>query len=60
MDSFMHSPISFPLIARLTVGLGNLHRQAGNFDITGRPMKGWVLVSSSALADRKSLAIWVR
>ena len=23
-------------------------------------MKGWVLVSGSALADRKSLAIWVR
>lgn len=30
------------------------------FDITGKPMKGWLLVSPSALADDKLLASWVR
>jgi TfoX/Sxy family transcriptional regulator of competence genes len=30
------------------------------FDITGRPMKGWLLVASSALKDDASLAKWVR
>jgi TfoX/Sxy family transcriptional regulator of competence genes len=30
------------------------------FDITGRPMKGWLLVAKTALADRKALAKWVR
>jgi TfoX/Sxy family transcriptional regulator of competence genes len=29
------------------------------FDITGRPMKGWLLVSAAALGDKKSLAAWV-
>src|SRR5436190_14139612 len=29
------------------------------FDITGRPMKGWVLVGGTALADTKALARWV-
>ena len=28
-------------------------------DITGRPMKGWLLVASSALARRSSLTKWV-
>lgn len=29
------------------------------FDITGRPMKGWLLVAASALTDKKSLSYWV-
>ena len=29
------------------------------FGITGRPMKGWSLVSASALAEKKPLALWV-
>jgi TfoX/Sxy family transcriptional regulator of competence genes len=29
------------------------------FDITGRPLKGWLLVATSALADKKSLSSWV-
>ncbi len=29
------------------------------FDITGRPMKGWLLVSDSSLADEAALAKWV-
>ena len=30
------------------------------FDITGRPMKGWLLVNSSAIRDEMALAKWVR
>lgn len=29
------------------------------FDITGRPMKGWLLVSADALGDEQDLARWV-
>lgn len=29
------------------------------FDITGRPMKGWILIDASALGDRRTLARWV-
>lgn len=29
------------------------------FDITGKPMKGWLLVSAAALPDRKAMAAWV-
>ena len=29
------------------------------FDLSGKPMKGWLLVSSSALSDNKALASWV-
>src|SRR5438105_13306710 len=29
------------------------------FDITGRPMKGWLLVSASSLSEKKALAHWV-
>lgn len=29
------------------------------FDITGRPMKNWLLVASSALTDKRSLSYWV-
>jgi hypothetical protein len=30
------------------------------FDITGRPMKGWLLVSSTSLAEQGALGKWVR
>jgi TfoX/Sxy family transcriptional regulator of competence genes len=30
------------------------------FDITGRPMKGWLLVSPQALAGKAALARWVK
>ena len=29
------------------------------FDITGRPMKGWLLVSQDAVASKSALAEWV-
>jgi TfoX/Sxy family transcriptional regulator of competence genes len=29
------------------------------FDMTGRPMKGWVLVGSVAIADEEGLGAWV-
>ena len=28
------------------------------FDLSGRPMKGWLLVSSDVLSDKKALASW--
>lgn len=30
------------------------------FDITGRPMKGWLLVSGEAVANEKALDSWVK
>ena len=30
------------------------------FDLTGRPMKGWILVEPKGLADEKNLGQWVR
>jgi len=30
------------------------------FDITGKPMKGWLLVAAEAVPDSKSLQSWVR
>jgi TfoX/Sxy family transcriptional regulator of competence genes len=30
------------------------------FDITGRPMKGWLLVSANAVANEKTLGSWVK
>jgi TfoX/Sxy family transcriptional regulator of competence genes len=30
------------------------------FDITGRPMKGWLLVGGAGIEDARSLAKWVR
>ena len=30
------------------------------FDITGRPMKGWLLVNATELRDEAALAKWVR
>lgn len=29
------------------------------FDLSGKPMKGWLLVSSTALGGKKALASWV-
>ncbi|HEV7937322.1 MAG TPA: TfoX/Sxy family protein [Solirubrobacteraceae bacterium] len=30
------------------------------FDMTGRPMKGWILVSSEGFATKRQLSFWVR
>jgi TfoX/Sxy family transcriptional regulator of competence genes len=30
------------------------------FDLTGRPMKGWLLIGAPATKNPKSLAIWIR
>ncbi len=30
------------------------------FDITGRPMKGWVMVGPSAMGDKAALQAWIR
>jgi TfoX/Sxy family transcriptional regulator of competence genes len=30
------------------------------FDLSGRPMKGWILVESAGLADEPALARWLR
>ena len=29
------------------------------FDITGRPMKGWILVDAENVADEESLGTWI-
>ena len=29
------------------------------FDLTGRPMKGWILVAGGGVSDKKSMARWV-
>ncbi len=29
------------------------------FDVTGRPMKGWVMVESDGVEDDDSLAVWI-
>ena len=29
------------------------------FDITGKPMKGWLLVAGTAVPDKRSLVAWV-
>jgi len=30
------------------------------FDMTGRPMKGWVLVSAAGIADEEALTDWLK
>jgi TfoX/Sxy family transcriptional regulator of competence genes len=30
------------------------------FDLTGRPMKGWILVATPGLSDEKTLGKWIR
>ena len=30
------------------------------FDMTGRPMKGWILVSAEGFATKRQLDLWVR
>jgi Regulator of competence-specific genes len=37
--------------------LGQPH--VGEFDITGRPMRGWVLVESDGLEDDRQLRDWI-
>lgn len=37
-----------------------VHPDAGEFDITGRPMKGWVMVSFAKDKTDKELKSWVR
>lgn len=38
--------------------LGRPHTRI--FDMTGRPMKGWILVVSEGFATKRQLAAWVR
>ncbi len=35
-------------------------RGARVFDVTGRPMKGWLLVGGAEIGNPESLAMWVR
>jgi TfoX/Sxy family transcriptional regulator of competence genes len=37
-----------------------LESGAKPFDITGRPMKGWLLVGGAGISEPQSLANWVR
>ncbi len=30
------------------------------FDMTGRPMKGWILVAGDGFATKRQLSVWVR
>jgi len=51
------------LIVRLApeetdTALAEPHTQV--FDLSGRPMKGWILVESRGLKDEKTLGKWVR
>lgn len=50
------------LIARLGDEAAAALAQPGvrPFDITGRPMRGWVIVESRVLHDDAALAAWVR
>ena len=36
-----------------------LEPHVGEFDITGRPMRGWVLVATEAIATKKDLQRWL-
>ena len=44
--------------ARTDAALAELHTRI--FDLSGRPMKGWILVELLGLADEPSLAKWLR
>ena len=35
-------------------------RHTRRFDLTGRPLKGWILVAPKGLASEASLAKWIR
>lgn len=50
------------LIVRLGLEQGLAARKRPHvreFDVTGRPMKGWVLVEPDGLDDDKELAAWI-
>jgi TfoX/Sxy family transcriptional regulator of competence genes len=36
-----------------------LEAHVGEFDITGRPMRGWVLVEPEGVEDDHQLAVWI-
>lgn len=36
------------------------HEHVKEFDITGRPMKGWVMVAPEGIVEDKDLKSWVR
>lgn len=51
------------LIVRLdqeTAENGLLEAHVRPFDITGRPMKGWLLIEPAGIADEHGLQRWVR
>jgi TfoX/Sxy family transcriptional regulator of competence genes len=37
-----------------------LEPHVGEFDITGRPMKGWVMVAAEGVADEEAVKGWVQ
>ena len=37
-----------------------LEPHVGEFDITGRPMKAWVMVAAEGVADERAVKEWVR
>ena len=39
-------------------GLAEPHTRV--FDLSGRPMKGWILVEAAGVADEPALAKWLR
>jgi hypothetical protein len=39
------------------VALGRAHTR--EFDVTGRPMRGWILVANEGLATEEDVAYWV-
>ncbi|HWQ38898.1 MAG TPA: TfoX/Sxy family protein [Burkholderiales bacterium] len=43
---------------RMAAALAEPHTRA--FDLSGRPMKGWILVNAVGVADDASLAQWLR
>jgi len=43
--------------ARTEAALGTPHTRI--FDLSGRPMKGWILVEPAGLADEPALAKWL-
>jgi len=50
------------LIVRLSVQEGEAalyEPHVSAFDVTGRPMKGWIMVDSEGVAEDKELATWI-
>src|ERR1041385_7105073 len=37
-----------------------LEPHVGEFDITGRPMKGWIMVAAEGVVDRAATKEWVK